>query len=63
MVETSGNQCVIRLDEEYDEGLKVVMFYNDHEGPKRCAVTGMLVGSACSLCFGTVDAWLREGGA
>ena len=27
--------------------------YTDHEGARRCSITGMLVGSGCSLHCGT----------
>ena len=53
VVETNGKQCDVRQEEEYDdESMKVGLSFTDHEGARRCAISGMLVGNACSLYRG-----------
>ena len=52
-VETSGKSCAVREEDEYDDkGIKVGLSLIDHEGAKRCAITGMLVGTVCCLYNG-----------
>ena len=38
--------------EHDDESMKVGLSFIDHEGVRRCAISGMLVGNACSLFRG-----------
>ena len=43
-----------RKEEEHnDGGIKVGLFYADHEGARRCGTTGMLVRNVCSFQCGT----------
>ena len=54
VVETNDKHCDVSQQEEYeDDCIKVGLSDTDHEGTKRCAITGMLVGSASSLYCGT----------
>ena len=49
-VETIDKPCAARQEEEYDDrGVKVGLSLFDHDGSKRCAITTMLGGIACSL--------------
>ena len=64
VVETNGKQCDVRQDEEHDdESMKVGLSFTDHKGARRCAISGMLVGNACSLYRGCSNALLRKGGS
>ena len=54
MVEVNDKQCEVRQEEENtDYGIKVGLSCIDHRGARRCAITGILVGNACSTCCGT----------
>ena len=64
VVETGSTSCAVKQAEErHDDGIKEGLFYIDHKGAKRCAITWMLVGNVCSLYMRHMDAMLREGGA
>ena len=53
VVETNGKECDVRQEEEHDdESMKVGLSFIDHDGARRCAITGMFVGNACSLYRG-----------
>ena len=53
VVETNGKECDFWQEEEHDdESMKVGLSFIDHEGVRRCAISGMLVGNACSLYRG-----------
>ena len=54
VVEANDKHCDVSQEDEYDDDCnKVGLFDTDHEGERRCAITGMPVGSACSLYCGT----------
>ena len=64
VVETSDKSCSVDQEEEYDgRGIKVGLSFCDHDGSKRCAITLMLVGNACSLynCTPCSDREERDG--
>ena len=64
VVETNGKECDVRQEEEHDdESMKVGLSFIDHDGARRCAITGMFVGNACSLYRGCSNALLRKGGS
>ena len=50
VVEANGKQCDARKEEEYDDAdIKLGLSNIDHEGEKRCAITGTLVGNTSGL--------------
>ena len=57
VVETSGKSRTVKQEERN----KVDLLFIDHEGATRCAMTEMLVGSACSLFYGTCTPCSEDG--
>ena len=53
VVEANDKHCDVSQEEYDDDCIKFHLCDTDHEGARRCAITGMPVGSACSLYCGT----------
>ena len=54
VVAASGKQHEVKQEEEFnDDGFVVGLSFIDHEGPRHCAISGMFVGYARSICCGT----------
>ena len=61
-----GEWHEVKQEEEFnDDGFVVGLSFIDHEGPRHCAISGIFVGHARSICCGTNapgSAILEEGG-